>query len=107
MLANGAHRGMEVLHRGGFDGHCLTPDLDDRRSSECVDPRLSGDNVEKFSKRLERLNAILQPHRSLQQIGSPAVSLAGQSIGRIYQYVGVEADQRSCISSRVKRRLPI
>jgi hypothetical protein len=45
--------------------------------------------------------------RSLDQIGDFAMALARRSIGGIDEDIRVKADQRSCISSRLKRLPPI
>jgi hypothetical protein len=71
-------------------------------------PDFPGNYTEEFAERLQCLNPISSPDRSLDQIGGPAMALAGCFVSGVDQDVGIGADHpRSCIPSRVKRCPPI
>src|SRR4029077_9212493 len=106
MLANCAYRIPKIVVRGRLDGHGGLPAGNDVRCDGSVEPGLSGRDIEKFAERLKRLDAIPGPDRSLDELCRCFMAIARATVYRIDQNVGVKADHRSCISSRLKRRPP-
>jgi len=108
MFTDSPQRRTEIGGGARLSKHDGLPALYKGRSSFGGDARFPGNYTEQFAERLQCLNTISSPDRSLDQIGGSAMARAGCFVSGVDENVGIEADYpRSCISSRVKRRPPI